>query len=258
MTAPLMRVRGRYPVVPGGPCIAPSVTTISGMVGAGSALVFGATKVCAHGAVYRKDEYADMSDEDAYHWLRKLHVGEWKAKADRGTLVHDLAHRWSQGLDVDCPPDCSGYLDALERFYADHDPTWLHCERTVIYDKPGRETAGTFDALGVLRDGRRTLLDWKSGKRYPTSTILQMSGYRYATEMAVVDELGQFIDTEPMPEVDACAVCYLHDDGTYELLELPVSSATHAVFLALRDVWAWQQEADAWLKRNPERKAVPA
>lgn len=251
MTAPLMRVRGKYPVTPGGPCIAPSVTAISGMVGAGAALVWGATKVCAHAAVYRRAEWEAMSDEDAYHWLRKLHDGEWKAKSARGTAIHDMAHQWALGRDIDCPPDCNGYLDALERFYVDHQPEWLHCERTVIYDKPGRETAGTFDAAGVLKDGRCWLLDWKSGKRYPAAVILQMSGYRYATEMAVVDEIGQFIDTEPMFEVDACGVVYLHSDGTYELLELPVSRATHAVFLALRDVWAWQQEAEAWLKRNP-------
>jgi hypothetical protein len=260
VTAPLLRVRGRYPIEPGGKAFAPSVTAISGMVGPGEALAWGAAKETTLFGLHHRDEYEHLPLDEQYHLIRRHFKGVWNEKAARGTTVHNLAHQWAQGLEVDCPPECGPYLDALEQFYIDHQPQWSHCERSVIYDTPGREYGGSFDAAGVLKDGRSWLLDWKSGKRYPASVILQMSGYRYATELAVVDEMGQFVATEPMFEVDTCGVVYLHDDGTYELLELPVTPATHAVFLALRDVWTWQQEADAWLKKHPEptRLAGPA
>lgn len=258
MTAPVLRVKGRYPVVPGGPAIAPSVSMVAG--GLGFDGQWGAAKVCANAAVYRRDEWEHLSDEAAYHWLRTLHSKEWKAKSARGTAVHSLAEDWAKGLEVDCPPECDPYLDALERFYADHQPTWLHCERSVVYTEPGREYGGTADGWAVLNDGRTGLLDWKTGARYPVEVVVKMAAYRFATALAVVDAEGRFIDTEPMPETDFAAAVYLHDDGTYEMLELPADRAAHAAFLALRDVWAWKQTAEAWEKATPEptREGVAA
>lgn len=251
MTSPILRVRGMYPVVPGGPAIAPSVSGVAGCLSMGDGLVYGATKVCANAAVYRRDEWGHLSDEDAYHWLRKLHASEWRAKAARGTAVHSLAECWAAGEDIECPPELDRYVDALEAFYVDHQPKWIHCERSVVYTEPGREYGGTADGWAVLKDGRTGLLDWKTGSRYPVEVILKMAAYRYATALAVVEN-GKFVDTEPVPEADFAAAVYLHDDGTYEMLELPADRDAHRVFLALRDVWGWKKGAEAWEKATPE------
>lgn len=240
-----------YPVVPGGPAIAPSVSGVAGLMSMGSGLVYGATKVCANAAVFRGDEWRDMSDEDAYHWLRTLHDKEWKAKAKRGTAVHSLAENWAAGEPIECPPELDRYVDALERFYVDHEPQWLHCERSVVYTEPGREYGGTADGWAVVKDGRTGLLDWKTGSRYPVEVILKMAAYRYATALAVVED-GIFVGTEPLPEVDFAAAVYLHDDGTYEMLELPADRSAHSAFLALRDVWGWKRDAEKWAKATPE------
>jgi hypothetical protein len=252
VTAPVLRVRGLYPVEPGGRPVAPSVSTVAGMLSMGDALAWGAAKETALFAVHHRDEWQHLDPTDAYHRLRKHHRGVWTDKASRGTTVHMLAEGWAAGQEVECPPECAVYLDALERWYIDHQPVWMHTERSVIYNVEGREYGGTFDGIAVLKDGRRTLIDWKTGKRYPVEVILKMAAYRYASLLAVVDEIGQFIDTEPMPEVDECAAVYLHDDGTYEHLTLPVDHQAHATFLRLRDVWAWKQEAERWLRRTPE------
>lgn len=261
MTAPVLRVRGLYPVEPGGKPIAPSVSAVAGLLSMGDALAWGAAKETALFAVHHPDEWQHLDPTDAYHRLRKHHRGVWNDKAQRGTTVHLLAEGWAAGQEVECPVECEPYLNALERFYIDHTPTWVHCERSVVYSDPiERAHGGTFDGIAVLRDGRTGLLDWKTGKRYPVEVILKMAAYRYAQHLAVVDEIGQFIDVEPMPAVDFCAAVYLHDDGTYEMLELPADRDAHAAFLALRDVWGWKQEAEKWLKKHPEptREDVPA
>lgn len=253
-----------YPVEPGGKAVAPSVSAVAGCLSMGDALAWGAAKETALFAVHHQDEWIELDPTDAYHRLRKHHRGVWNDKAARGTAVHAIAEEWAAGEDVESTPDLDPYVDALERFYEDHEPQWLHTERSVVYTESGREYGGTFDGICGLRDGRTGLIDWKTGKRYPVEVILKMSAYRYATAMAVVDDLGQFTDTEMMPVVDFVAAVYLHDDGTYEMLELPADRDAHATFLALRDVWGWRKTAEAWLKKNPEparattREDVPA
>ena len=254
MTSPVLRVRGRYPVEPGGKAIAPSVSMVKSVAGPGEALAWGASKEAALFAVHHRAELDPLEPPEQIDRIRKHFKGVWGEKAARGTTVHDLASRWANGETVDCPPECAPYLDALEAFWLDHSPKWLHNERSVVHNVEGLEYGGTFDAIATLADGRDWTLDFKTGKRYPVDVILQMAAYRYATALAVVDETGTFVDTEPMPEVDTCGVLYLHDDRTYELLELPADRTAHEAFLNLRRVWGWQQESEAWLKKHPEPK----
>lgn len=257
MTDPVGRVRGKYTVEVGGKPVAPSVTGVLGAMFAKPALVWGGTKVCAHAAVYRKDEYADMSDEAAYHWLRKLHDGEWKAKAARGTLVHGFAADWVAGKDVECPPEAEPYLDALEKFYAERDPDWIEVERSVVYNVPGLEYGGSFD--GVLSVNftptfrKKVVLDIKTGGRYPVETTCQLAAYRFAQAMGVYSPLGGLESTEPMPETQGGAVLYLRQDGTYELLEVPADRLAHDAFLSLRRAYGWLMEMRTWEKAHPER-----
>lgn len=247
MTDPVGRVRGRYTTEVGGKPTAPSVTGVLGAMFAKPALSWGATKVCAHAAVYRKDEYADMSDEAAYHWLRKLHDGEWKAKAARGTLVHGFAADWVAGKDVECPPDAAPYLDALERFYEDYTPTTIEAERSVVYNVPGLEYGGSFDWIAVV-DGRTLILDLKTGGRYPVETTCQLAAYRFAQGIGVYSPLGGLESVEPMPECDGAGVLYLRPDGTYELLEVPADRLAFDAFLSLRRAYGWLMEMQRWEK----------
>lgn len=262
MTSPVGRVRGKYTVEPGGKPTAPSVTGVLGAMFAKPALAWGSAKVCANAAVYRRDEWEAMDDEDAYHWLRKLHDGEWKAKAARGTLVHGFAADWVAGKDVECPPDAAPYLDALERFYEERNPEWVEVERSVVYNVPGLEYGGSYDGVCVvdLAPDRRlpTVIDIKTGGRYPVETTCQLAAYRYAQGMGIYSPLGELESVEPMPEIKAAGVLYLRDDGSYELLEVPADRPAHDAFLSLRRAYGWLQRMNAWDKANPERKAEVA
>lgn len=256
MTQPIGRVQGRYAVEVGGKPVAPSVTGVLGLLNK-DGLAWGAAKETALFAIHHRDEWEHLDAESAYHRLRKHHAGVWSDKAKRGTLVHSLNAEWVAGNEVECPPDCVPYVDALERFWTDLSPTWIEVERSVVYNVPGLEFGGSFDAVVDIA-GRRTLLDLKTGKRYPIETTAQLAAYRYAQGMAVYSPLGGLESIEPMPEVDATAVLYLHEDGTYELLEVPGDRASFDAFLALRRVWNWTQAMESWVKKHPERKAVPA
>lgn len=263
MTAPVGRVNGRYPVVPGGKPVAPSVTTVLGVLNK-PGLSWGAAKETALFAIHHRDEWEHLAVEDAYHRLRKHHRGIWNDKASRGTAVHALALEWARGNEVDCPPECSPYLDALERFYDECDPGWVEMERTVVYDVAGLEYGGSYDFVAdvTVKGGarKRLLTDYKTGQRYPVEVILQLAGYRFAKGMGVFSPLGGLESIEPMIEVDGAAVLYLHDDGTYELLELPAERPAHDIFLALRRAWGWLEEAQKWERRHPAptREAVGA
>lgn len=252
MSDPAARVRGKYAVEIGGKHVAPSVTTISGMLNK-PGLPWGAAKETALFAIHHKEEWIDLSNDDAYHRLRKHHRGVWDDKANRGTLVHDLAAQWAAGKEIDCPPDCAGYLDALELFYEIEQPEWLHVERSVVSATPGFEYGGSLDAVARIK-GRTGIVDLKSGGRYPIETTLQLAGYRFADGFGIYDALGTLTGIEPLPEFDFAAILYLHDDGTYEFLEVPADKKAYGAFMSLRAAWGWLKEMEKWERANPEKR----
>lgn len=257
MTNPVGRVRGRYAVQIGGKHTAPSVSTVIGTLNK-PGLPWGAARETALFAVFHQEEWAHLDEKDAVDRLRRHHRGVWDDKANRGTIVHDLALQWSRGLEVDVPADCDPYMDALDVFYRENLPEFVEMEQSVIYDEPGHEFGGSFDAVirfgGGPQQGRTLIVDYKTGQRYPIETTLQLSAYRSCPKIGVYDEAGKLVDTRPMVAVDGGAILYLHDDGTYELLEVPANEDAFAVFLQLRDVWAWNAEMEKWVKKNPERR----
>jgi hypothetical protein len=229
----------------------PTATSVSGMLDK-PGLSWGAAGETALFAIHHQDEWMELPPEDAYHRLRKHHRGVWDEKAMRGTTVHGLALEWAKGQDIDCPPELNPYLDALEAFYLQREPQWVDVERNVLYLEKDREYGGQFDY--IREDNGLVLGDIKTGRRYPIETTLQISGYRFAQFVATYDAKGRLELLEPMHKVARCEVLYLHDDGTFEVLELPADEATFERFIALRDAWSWLREMERWEKKNPEPK----
>lgn len=256
MTNPIGRVNGKYATAPGNKPTAPSVTSVVGVLDK-PGLPWGAAKETALFAIHHRDEWEHLPPDEAYHRLRKHHRGVWDDKRDRGSLIHDLAEQWAAGQEIDCPPDCVLYMDALERFWDDWQPEWLHVERTVVYDHPDLGYGGTFDAIARLGDGATRLLDIKTGERLWPEVRWQLAAYRFAQGMAVFDEIGQFTGTEPVPSVDGCAVLHLKDDGTYELVEVEAGRAEFDEFLHLRRAWTAAQRSKRFEKAVGRRLVVP-
>lgn len=229
--------------------VLPTSTGISGMLDK-PGLPWGAAGETALFAIHHREEWENLSAEAAYERLRKHHRGVWNDKANRGTRVHDLAMQWAGGNDVECPEDCTPYLDALERFYTDHDPIWVEVERNILSLTPGLEYGGKFDYVRQTAT-ENVQGDIKTGKRYPIETTLQVASYAFAQYLATYEN-NKLVALDPMPKIDRCEVLYLHDDTTYELLTLPVTPAVYEHFLSLRAAWSWLREMDAWLKKHPE------
>jgi hypothetical protein len=234
------------------------VSTVLGVLNK-PGLPWGAAKETALFAVHHQDEWMHLDPQDAADKLRRHHRGVWDDKASRGTIVHDLALQWSQGREVDVPVECDPYMDGLEAFYRENQPQFVEAEQSVIYDEnPSLAYGGSFDALirfgaGPLA-GKTMVVDYKTGQRYPIETTLQLAAYRACKKIGVYDDKGALVDTRPMPVTAGGAVLYLHDTGTYELLEVPANGDAAAMFLRLRAVWSWQAEMERWVKKNPQKR----
>ena len=100
-----------------------------------------------------------------------------KAAADRGTRVHAACAAIDYGIDPEETEDISGYLKAYRRFLKDYRPDWEGIEYTVGSAELG--IAGTIDRFGTLYDGRRCILDIKTGSQLHDAPLRgQLTGYK--------------------------------------------------------------------------------
>ena len=103
----------------------------------------------------------------------------WLARvaADRGTRVHEACAAIDYGLYPEETEDISGYLKAYRRFLKDYRPDWEGIEYTVGSAEIGM--AGTIDRFGTLYDGRRCILDIKTGTQLHDAQLrAQLTGYK--------------------------------------------------------------------------------
>ena len=103
----------------------------------------------------------------------------WLARvaADRGTRVHEACAAIDYGHYPEETEDISGYLKACRRFLKDYRPDWEGIEYTVGSAEIGM--AGTIDRFGTLYDGRRCILDIKTGTQLHDAPLrAQLTGYK--------------------------------------------------------------------------------
>lgn len=155
-------------------------------------------------------------------------------KDDRGTVgtsIHNGAETLAiTGMvpKIDGFPEADrGYVQALARWYIDHDPEFEELE--VIRASWQFAYAGRFDA--VIRHGaqrRRAMIDYKTSGGVYDSFDKQLSGY----DLAYLECGGQPLDDH--------FVVHLRPDGTYEMVPVTID---HADFLVER--LAMEQREDA-------------
>ena len=103
----------------------------------------------------------------------------WLARvaADRGTRVHEACAAIDYGLYPEETEDISGYLQAYRRFLKDYRPDWEGIEYIAGDTLLG--IAGTIDRFGTLYDGRRCILDIKTGTQLHDAPLrAQLTGYK--------------------------------------------------------------------------------
>jgi hypothetical protein len=232
----------------------PGVTTIIRKATAKDALPPAAAKETALWAAANVDALTSLGADTWVKTAAGAYRDVWNARATLGTRLHEAARQLVSGteltpVDPDTgevwPDDEQRMAQHLARFMDEWDVTPLAAERPVYNDTD--RWAGTLDLVARMRDGRRWLVDYKTGASgiWP-ETSLQLAAYRHATHVQV--ETNDGLADWPMPQVDECAALWVRPDG-YELRPVRADRRVYDVFLSMMPVadWAsWKREQSVY------------
>lgn len=188
------------------------------------------------------------TDRDgAVDWLKGAAYRDRDRKAALGSNVHDAFEAYVLGKPYPTwPLPIRPRMKQVQAFLADHKPVFEATEASV-YNRTQRY-AGTLDAICTI-DGRRLLVDTKTGKGVYPEAALQLAAYRYAEFLGNAD--GSEVT---MPDVDGCAVLHLPDEGTeYELVSVRADEEVFRSFLYVREVFRWCQETSKTVLRATDQ-----
>lgn len=176
-----------------------------------------------------------------YDQLRFHYKEEWRAKADRGTLLHEVVegiHNGSPFPMEEIAPELHGAVAAYQQFLEDYRPSVIAAEAWLI-NRLGAY-AGTLDLLAAIPGLGTCLLDLKTGASgvWP-EVALQLAAYRNA--QAYCPSPGWEVK---MPKVDHCLVVWLTPDDSYQVLPVDAGEAAWLGFkwAAMLTRWVWAAE----------------
>lgn len=205
---------------------ADGVTTLIGDGMRKKALEYWSANETAGYAVDHWDELAELSPSKRLEILKKARFESRDEAARRGTEVHDLAEKLTNGEEVDVPEEIAGYVESAVKFLDDFKVQPILTEATVAHRKGNY--AGTLDLVfrSPLFPGKTFISDWKTNRSgIYGETALQLAAYRYA-------DFYQDGDSEvPMSNLgitDALAI-WIRADG-YTVYEMDASPETFTLF----------------------------
>ena len=175
------------------------------------------------------EELAELKPSERYETLKRARFETRDSAAVRGTEIHKLVWRLARGERPEVRAELEPYVDAYLRF-ADED--W-EVEELLVEAVVGHRAArymGTLDVIAKLADGRRWILDFKTGRAIYPESALQLAAYRYAEWY-----IGPDGDELELPAVDAAGVVHLRDDG-YSLFEVAADEDAFKLFRHARKV----------------------
>ena len=214
----------------------PSVTTILGQIGKGEALKWWAAGEVAKYAVEMRDTWLQLDNQAAIDLLKREPLRSLNRAADRGTDVHAIADHYAKTGEIGEITAHNGYVEAMRRFFADHQPLPVLAECTV-FGEAG--FAGSFDMvcrLPALGD-QLVILDYKTSKAIYNDTAAQLAAYANAEQY--IDERDIL---HPMPKVDTGVVVRFGADGEYEVKEMNLTNGWQLFQAALAIYHATSQE----------------
>lgn len=169
--------------------------------------------------------------EDMVAVAKKAWGSRSRKAMDFGTRIHQLAEQHGRGTHVSLAGEPSEVVNGFEAYLAWIAETgFVATEIERVIANPTEGYAGCCDAIGVVRDGRIVLVDWKSGKGgniYPEYVI---QWHAYAAPLAITDGYIVSFDKET-------GECYHH--------EMKFDTITYRAFLAARDLWEWMEGSKA-------------
>ena len=209
---------------------------------------------------HKKYDKVDVQNDDAvyFDWLRMEVERRWKMKANLGSRVHEHVYTLSVGEDIDALPDELPYVEAWGRYVKENGVEFIPeaTEHVVVHPHPRHddslEYGGRDDLFAIHHKGDYpgiNLGDYKTGGFYPTQVTLQLAGYGWGLGFARYDDDGMITDQyDPIPQWTRALGIYLHDDGAYELHELPSDDDAWSAFLDLRRVVNFREQMKPYEK----------
>lgn len=174
-------------------------------------------------------------------WEWRIKVGSLEAArisqaaAELGTEIHSACEAVALGGPLDeCPARLRAYATAYRDWLAENVRTVQSVEQVVYHER--HVYAGQLDAIGVLRDGRRMLLDLKTGRRLDGTYRLQTIAYADA-----LDEMGD--------PVDGRLIVHLPADrpGEVRAIEYDNDDRDRKAWRACLRLWRWnERHKDDW------------
>jgi len=143
--------------------------------------------------------------------------------ADRGRAIHAAADALVDGQPVDVAPEIYEQAALVPKFL----DTWRAnvLARECIVFHTGHRYAGQFDLIADLADGRRWLLDYKTGKGVYPEVALQLAAYRNAEYLVWNGE------DRKMPRIDATGVVHITENA-FELIPVDTGPDVWATFVS--------------------------
>jgi hypothetical protein len=217
--------------------VVPSVTTILSQLSK-PALTNWAAKSVAEYAVENVLHWEKLPAADAVDLLKRAPYRNMTKKGDIGTAVHTAMESWNGTEVVLEDLDLLPYVGAAVMFLQDEVSIVLHSEATIF--NRTYAYAGTCDGIVALKDGRRAILDWKTGKAIYPEAALQLCAY--ANGEFIGDLSG---DETTMYEIDVGIVIHLPGDGSYTAREVELTPRLWRTFQALRTLQRWRDDYEA-------------
>lgn len=182
---------------------------------------------------HMRDVYDWMDRDQLVAMLKQVPWSRRDTAAVKGTDVHALAERLTNGEEVEVPDHLAGYVESCVRFLDEWRVRPILTEAVIASRR--WNYCGTLDLVGELRDGQRGIFDWKTGASgiFPEAA-LQLSAYAHAevyldgTEEKPVSPLG----------IERGFGVHIRPDG-YDVFELPVDEKTFNAFLHVVTVARW-------------------
>lgn len=156
----------------------PGVTTLTGAGLPKPFLVgWGINSVSRYAASHLDEMWAmrGMGEEAVFQALRQKPYTDRNEAGARGTTIHAYAERLMRGDDVDVPPELLPWVEAVVAYLDEFKPTPVLQEVAVGSRK--WKYCGTLDDVSDFPDGRRRIVDYKSGKGIYDDGALQLAAY---------------------------------------------------------------------------------
>lgn len=204
------------------------------------ALPYWSVKEGATFAVDNIAEVASLAKTDRDAAIDLIKRAPWRKRdkaADIGSTLHHVIEARTLGSDPTVPEDVESYIRQFDDWCSVYQPEWEALE--VVIWHPDESYAGRLDAIAKLGrlDGKRYLLDWKSGSGTYPSYALQANLYARAP-IIFDDRTGV---EAPMPDIDGAAIVRIGPDG-WTFTEVNLCDDIYRAGLYCREMYRWMNE----------------